>query len=118
MGKSNIEWVGNGLDKNGIEPVGESLYVDNLYIQVMQKFGIIFVVLVLILLTIAMIKIVEQKKYILAFILTMIAIHCIIDDLFMAISYNPFWIAAGAVLMTAENSFNFFHRTDKNLHNQ
>lgn len=118
LGKSNIEWVGNGLDKNGIEPVGESLYVDNLYIQVMQKFGIIFVVLVLILLTIAMIKIVEQKKYILAFILTMIAIHCIIDDLFMAISYNPFWIAAGAVLMSAENSFNFFHRTDKNLHNQ
>ena len=118
LGKSNIEWVGNGLDKNGIEPVGESLYVDNLYIQVMQKFGISFVVLVLILLTTAMIKIVEQKKYILAFILTMIAIHCIIDDLFMAISYNPFWIAAGAVLMSAENSFNFFHRTDKNLHNQ
>lgn len=118
FGKSNIEWVGNGLDKNGIAPFGESLYVDNLYIQVIQKFGIIFVVLVLILLTIAMIKIVEQKKYILAFIFTMIAIHCIIDDLFLAIFYNPFWIAAGAILMSEENSFNIFHRIDKGLHNQ
>lgn len=118
FGKSNIEWVGNGLDKNGIVPFGESLYVDNLYIQVMQKFGIIFVVLVLILLTIAMIKIVEQKKYILAFIFTMIAIHCIIDDLFLAIFYNPFWIAAGAILMSEEKSFNIFHRIDKGLHNQ
>ena len=118
FGKSNIEWVGNGLDKNGIVPFGESLYVDNLYIQVIQKFGIIFVVLVLILLTIAMIKIVEQKKYILAFIFTMIAIHCIIDDLFLAIFYNPFWIAAGAILMSEENSFNIFHRIDKGLHNQ
>lgn len=118
FGKSNIEWVGNGLDKNGIVPFGESLYVDNLYIQVIQKFGIIFVVLVLILLTIAMIKIVEQKKYILAFIFTMIAIHCIIDDLFLAIFYNPFWIAAGAILMSGENSFNIFHRIDKGLHNQ
>ena len=118
FGKSNIEWVGNGLDKNGIVPFGESLYVDNLYIQVIQKFGIIFVVLVLILLTIAMIKIVEQKKYILAFIFTMIAIHCIIDDLFLAIFYNPFWIAAGAILMSKENSFNIFHRIDKGLHNQ
>lgn len=118
FGKSNIEWVGNGLDKNGIVPFGESLYVDNLYIQVIQKFGIIFVVLVLILLTIAMIKIVEQKKYILAFIFTMIAIHCIIDDLFLAIFYNPFWIAAGATLMSKENSFNIFHRIDKGLHNQ
>ena len=99
-------------------PFGESLYVDNLYIQVIQKFGIIFVVLVLILLTIAMIKIVEQKKYILAFIFTMIAIHCIIDDLFLAIFYNPFWIAAGAILMSEENSFNIFHRIDKGLHNQ
>lgn len=118
FGKSNIEWVGNGLDKNGIVPFGESLYVDNLYIQVIQKFGIIFVVLVLILLTIAMIKIVELKKYILAFIFTMIAIHCIIDDLFLAIFYNPFWIAAGAILMSEENSFNIFHRIDKGLHNQ
>lgn len=118
FGKSNIEWVGNGLDKNGIVPFGESLYVDNLYIQVIQKFGIIFVVLVLILLTIAMIKIVEQKKYILAFIFTMIAIHCIIDDLFLAIFYNPFWLAAGAILMSEENSFNIFHRIDKGLHNQ
>ena len=118
FGKSNIEWVGNGLDKNGIAPFGESLYVDNLYIQVIQKFGIIFVVLLLILLTIAMIKIVEQKKYILAFIFTMIAIHCIIDDLFLAIFYNPFWIAAGAILMSEENSFNIFHRIDKGLHNQ
>ena len=118
FGKSNIEWVGNGLDKNGIVPFGESLYVDNLYIQVIQKFGIIFVVLVLILLTIAMIKIVEQKKYILAFIFTMIAIHCIIDDLFLAIFYNPFWIATGAILMSEENSFNIFHRIDKGLHNQ
>lgn len=118
FGKSNIEWVGNGLDKNGIAPFGESLYVDNLYIQVIQKFGIIFVVLLLILLTIAMIKIVEQKKYILAFIFTMIAIHCIIDDLFLAIFYNPFWLAAGAILMSEENSFNIFHRIDKGLHNQ
>lgn len=118
FGKSNIEWVGNGLDKNGIVPFGESLYVDNLYIQVIQKFGIIFVILVLILLTIAMIKIVEQKKYILALIFTMIAIHCIIDDLFLAIFYNPFWIVAGAILMSEENSFNIFHRIDKGLHNQ
>lgn len=99
FGNSNIEWIGNGLDKNGMASVGEKLYVDSLYIQVMQKFGIIFVVVALVLLTLAMFQIVEQKKYILAFILTMIAIHCMIDDLFMGISYNPFWFAIGIVLM-------------------
>lgn len=99
FGNSNLEWVGNGLDKNGMAPVGEQLYVDSLYIQVMQKFGIIFVVVALILLTLAMFQIVEQKRYILAFILTMIAIHCMIDDLFMGISYNPFWFAIGTALM-------------------
>lgn len=104
FGNSNIELIGNGLDKNGVAPVGEQLYVDSLYIQVMQKFGIIFVVLVLIFLTIAMFEIVERKKYILAFILTMIAIHCIIDDLFMGISYNPFWFAIGIVLLSENRS--------------
>lgn len=99
FGKKNMEWIGNGLDSAGNKSAKTYLWVDNFYISILQRFGIFLTVMIILLLTITMIKCLKIKRYYLMFILTLMAGHCMIDDLVLYLHYNTFWFAIGAILM-------------------
>lgn len=104
FGIKDIGWVGNGLNAQGQSNVGAYLWVDNLYVNVMQKFGIVFIVCALVVLTITMIKCSKQKKYMLLFILALISLRCIIDDLQLHLYYNTFWFIIPQMLMCKDGT--------------
>ena len=99
LGKHNMEWVGNGLDSLGNKNTQTYLWVDNFYVSIMQRFGILVLVIIVLLLTFTLLKCLEKKNYYLMFMLTLMAVHCMIDDLFMYLNYNTFWFVIGTVLM-------------------
>ena len=93
-----ITWSGNGLSAFGEYTTEEYNFVDCLYIRVVQRYGIIFFSLVMILLTKAM-HITYKKKYFqLLFACAIVALHCVTDDLSLFLYYNFMWIPLGLTL--------------------
>ena len=108
FGNPEIEWIGNGLNLFGEVSNKTYLYVDNYYINIAQRFGSVFLVIVLIFLLFANYKAYKEKDVYLLCIFTILAIHFIIDDLCMSIQYNTFWLAAGCLVFSRTNK-----KTDK-----
>ncbi|QTE67049.1 hypothetical protein JNO48_07395 [Clostridiales bacterium] len=98
LGNKEIEWTGNGLDKEGKPSNQEYSYVDSYYIQVLQRYGLLVLLSILLICTISMIKIYKEKDYYLLFLLGFKAAHCIIDDSSMLLEFNTFWIAIGTMV--------------------
>lgn len=94
----NISWIGAGLDAYGNSSTLTYSYVDSFYVQTLQHYGIIFIVVFLLLMTLIMFKIRKQDIY-LYIILVAIAIHYIIDDLQLYLHYNTFWFLIGNILI-------------------
>lgn len=101
-----VEWVGNGLDMHGKQLPGNYLFVDNLYINIAQRFGIVFLLLLLVLMTAVIYKAIKNNEFILAMILTIIAFHGIIDNLMFLLHYNMFWLFIGIVLLGSVSNTN------------
>ena len=99
LGKRNLEWRGWGLNASGEITKGNYLWVDNAYIQMLQRFGIVATVIIIILLTFVMIKCLRRENYYLAIMLAVIAIRFFIDDLFLYLYYNSFWFVIGETLL-------------------
>lgn len=99
-----IQWVGNGLDRNGNRTRGTYLWVDNLFIQVLQRYGIVFCVAFLLIVTLALYRCYQDKKYFLMLLMTMIALHCMIDDLQLYLYYNTFWFILGTTLFSSPSA--------------
>ena len=95
----HIDWVGNGLSAFGNATVGSYTYVDCLYVRVLQKYGLVFLLLLTVLLTWGMIKLWKKKQYHILLILASVAAHCVLDDLSISLHYNTFWIAIAVILM-------------------
>lgn len=95
----HIDWVGNGLNAFGTASPGSYTYVDCLYIRILQRYGLIFTLLLIVLMTWAMIKLWKKKQYHILLILASVAAHCVLDDLSFSLHYNTFWIALAVVLM-------------------
>lgn len=95
----DVPWVGNGLNIYGKRNRGTYSYVDNLYIQMLQRYGIIFLATYLILHTAALIQCYRNKDYNLMLILTVLAVHAMIDDLILYLPYNTFWFVIGTMLI-------------------
>lgn len=93
-----INYVGNGLDSRGNKVIGTYFYVDNFYVQILQRYGCIFTVIVLLSLTIGMFLCLKNDYY-LVIILFVIALHGIIDDLILILGFNTFWIPIIVVLL-------------------
>ncbi|HFU4464504.1 TPA: polymerase [Streptococcus suis] len=91
LGK-NIHWVGNGLDANGQRSAMSYLYVDNMYIQVLQKYGLLYLMIFITLFTITLFILYRQKQYLLFLILSILAVHAMIDDLTFNLYYNFFLV--------------------------
>ena len=95
FGLGNIEWVGAGLDVYGRQSTETYFYVDNLYIQVLQRYGIIFMAIFLALTTALMIQCYKKKENLLVILLAIIAFHGLIDDGIMYLQMNTFWLLFG-----------------------
>ncbi len=95
----DIEWVGNGLDSAGNSMEAAYDYVDCLYLKILQRYGVVFWVLLLLLLTWAMYRLWKRREYHVLFISTLVALHCVLDDLSFALHYNTFWIAMGLAII-------------------
>ena len=94
-----IEWLGNGLDFFGKAVSGIYTYVDCLYIKILQRYGIIFTIMLATLLCWSMYKLYKRKEYHILLISATVAVHCVLDDLSFALHYNTFWIALGLILL-------------------
>lgn len=88
-----IEWVGAGLDQNGQMIAGRYLYVDCFYVMVLQRYGILFTILMLAALTAAAVTALLRGDRFLLLVLFFMALHCVLDDLFLYPFYNSLWFA-------------------------
>lgn len=93
-----IELVGNGLDAFGNKNTNPYNYVDSFYIQVLQRYGIIFSIIWITILTFTLYCSYKIKDYNMMICLVFIAGHCIIDDLLLSLYYNTFWFAGSIVM--------------------
>ena len=93
-----VEWYGNGLTVEGIRNYQTYLYVDNLYVQILQRYGLLILGLMLSVLTLTLSKVIKSRQWVLAFILIMMSFHSMIDDLNFYLHYNIFWILVGALI--------------------
>ena len=91
LGK-NIQWVGNGLNADGQRSTMSYLYVDNMYIQVLQKYGLLYLIIFVTLLTITLYILYRKKQYLLFLILSILAVYAMIDDLTFNLHYNFFLV--------------------------
>ena len=105
FGSSNIEWIGNGLDPNGQKSIEEYLYVDNMYVQILQRYGVIFLVAYVALGTLTMIRCYLRRDYLMLLLLTMLAGHGIIDDLILYLQYNTFILMFGIAVFGMVRDF-------------
>ncbi len=94
-----LELVGNGLDAYGNKNTNPYNYVDSFFIQVLQRYGIIFSIVWISILTFAMYRCYKMKDYYMLVCLSIIALHCSIDDLSLYLYYNTFWFY-GSVIMS------------------
>lgn len=94
-----IEWVGNGLDSAGNSVEASYDYVDCLYVKILQRYGVLFWVVLLILLTWAMYCLWKRREYYILLVSTTVALHCVLDDLSFALHFNTFWIAMGLAVI-------------------
>lgn len=115
LGNKNIKWVGNGLNELGEKPKEEYLWVDNFYISIAQRYGMLVLILIILLITIALIIALRKKNYYLMFFLSMIAGHCVIDDLFIYIYYNTFWFALPMLFLKKDEKDENYKMCPKNL---
>ena len=108
-----VEWYGNGLTVEGIRNYQTYyLYVDNLYVQVLQRFGLLILGLMLSVLTLTLSKIIKKRQWVLALILILMSFHSMIDDLNFYLHNNIFWILVGALIYP---DYQFSDESDEEL---
>lgn len=98
FGNKNITWIGQGLDPMGNRLAGTYLYVDNLYLHILQKYGIVFFIIYILLFTLVLFRCVKAKEYHLFLILVTLAFRGFIDDLSIQLFYNTFWLVIGQMV--------------------
>ena len=89
-----IRWVGNGLNANGVASSHNVLYVDNVYLQFLQKYGVVMACLVMVCIVLAEWYFYKTRNYYLLMVFSLNALNGLINDSVMSLSYNIFWIAA------------------------
>ncbi len=100
FGNPGIKWVGNGLNMYGEKSTDTYLYVDSYYIQVTQRFGYVFMGLILLVSTLAAYRAYKRKDIYMLSVLFLLAVRFMIDDLYMYLHYNTIWLAAGMLVFS------------------
>lgn len=93
-----INWVGNGLNEFGVRNKHEYTYVDSLYIQILQKYGLIFFIIFLVIMSLFLYKLLKEKEYHMVLMLIVISLHSILDDLSLYVWYNTLLLSIGYYL--------------------
>lgn len=99
MTGNDITFIGNGLSETGEKPVGIYNYVDSLYIMLLLRYGLIFFIVFIFILTATNFYLYKKKHLLLLFIMTVFALHGIIDDLIIYLYYNTFWLVIGKMII-------------------
>ncbi|RCW17587.1 hypothetical protein CAC02_02175 [Streptococcus gallolyticus] len=88
-----ISWIGNGLSEAGIRShTATYTYVDSMYISLLQRYGILTILVFLILATLLLYKLYRRQEYFLMILMSSLAFHGLIDDLIIYLHYNSFWL--------------------------
>lgn len=97
----NIPWQGWGFDANGERTTNNVtyLFVDCMYIQVLQRYGYIFFAIMISMLTLTQYKLKKQNNYYLMIVFSFIAMRSFFDDLYFYLHYNTFWLIIGMALI-------------------
>lgn len=103
FGIKGIPWTGNGLDMYGVQSTEPYLYVDNYYIHLAQRFGLLVMIMAVLLMTIAAYQAHKNIDVYLLLIYLFISIHLIVDNLPMFLCFNTFWLAVGRAVLTNES---------------
>ena len=96
----SIEFIGNGLRADGSLTVGRYNYIDCLYILILVRYGWVYLLGFLVLMTSAALHAWQTRNPYLLVILAVTALHCVIDDLMFYLYFNPFLLLAGIALCT------------------
>ena len=107
-----VYWNGNGLTVEGVRNYQTYLYVDNLYVQILQKYGLLILALMVSLLTLTLFKVIKSRQWILAFILILMSFHSMIDYLNLYLHNNIFWILLGSLIYP---DYQFSDESDEDL---
>lgn len=100
----DIQWIGGGLDMDGKLIPGTYNYVDCLYLQLLQHYGLFFFVVYIVVMMVTMYRCYQQRYYYMMIVLTVAAAQCMLDDLNQYLPFNTFWLAIGSVLMGTEKT--------------
>lgn len=89
-----LSWQGNGLNASGTLTTTASTYnyVDNLYIIMLQRYGIFFVCVFLTSVTLLLQRIYKYGDMYLLILFFNLAVHAILDDTILYLHYNSFWL--------------------------
>lgn len=96
----DVTFYGNGLSSTGKQTTEAYNYVDNLYLQILINFGVVFLLVYLFIHTVALIKSKKQCDYLLFCIFVILALHGLIDDLIIRLHYNALWFVIGSLAFT------------------
>ena len=95
---SNIIWVGNGLDENGLKASGVYNYVDCAYIRILLDYGVISFVLFMGVVLRFMYEMKKNNHVIMMIIFSIMAIHNMIDDTAIMLQFNTCLLFLGYLI--------------------
>ncbi len=94
--------IGNGLDAYGEKVEGIYNYVDCVYIQTLQRYGVVYTLFWVGLMTRMQQHLWKKREYMLMVCLAIWAMHGIIDDRTLHLEYNTLWLAVSMLLSRSE----------------
>ena len=101
---NNIVFIGDGLDINGEKSTEKYNYVDNLYINILIKYGLIFSMVIWFFITLFMKKLYKDNNIFLLIIFCGLALRGLVDDLEMYLFFNCFWLCVGNILINLNHT--------------
>lgn len=93
-----VKFYGYGLSSEGKQAAGAYNYVDNMYMRILIKDGMLFLLLYLYIHTLALIRSYKTHDYFLFFFLIVLAFHSLVDDLALQLPYNTFWFIIASLV--------------------
>ena len=90
-----ISWVGAGTDLNGTAVPGQYDYVDNVYLSVLQRYGLLFTLLSLFLLFLAMRYCCRRRWRLALYFFALLSFHGLLEDKIYLIEYNTLLLLIG-----------------------
>ena len=96
----NINFIGMGVD--GASHGGEYDYVDNLYISLLLRYGVIFMVIGILLLTVTMYYLYQKKMRIWLWMLSLWALHGLLEDRMHMVYFNSLLLIIGQAVQNVK----------------